>query len=89
MGQGKSASKRGTSSTGAVLLKYLVLNYWIILNWTFIKPRRLNRHNYRRFLEANFTFLLKDVSIILRIRTWFMHDGATAHCSALARENLT
>lgn len=49
---------------------------------------RLNGHNYRQFLEEELPALMEDVPILVRNRLWFMHDGAPAHFSALAREYL-
>lgn len=54
----------------------------------FFLPGRLNGRNYRRFLEDNLPILLEDVPILMRNRMWFMHDGAPAHFSVLAREYL-
>lgn len=51
-------------------------------------PARLNGQNYRRFLEEDLPLLLEDVPLEIRRNLWFMHDGAPAHFSLLAREFL-
>lgn len=54
----------------------------------FFLPRRLNGENYRHFLENDLPVLLEDVPVLIRNRMWFMHDGAPAHFSVLARAYL-
>lgn len=54
----------------------------------YFLPARLNGINYRQFLEHTLPNLLDDVPIFTRHRMWFMHDGAPAHFSLLAREFL-
>ena len=50
---------------------------------------KLNGHNYRQFLEEELPALMENVPILVRNRLWFMHDGAPAHFSVLAREYLS
>lgn len=54
----------------------------------FFLPGRLDGRSYRNFLETELPILLEDVSLLLRNQMWFMHDGAPAHFSVLAREYL-
>lgn len=54
----------------------------------FFLPGRLDGQSYRRFLEDNLPILLEDVPLLLRQQIWFMHDGAPAHFSILARQFL-
>lgn len=51
-------------------------------------PDRLNGQNYRYFLENDLPLLLENVPLEIRHQLWFMHDGAPAHFSLLAREYL-
>lgn len=51
-------------------------------------PGRLTGQSYRHFLENNLPLLLEDIPLMLRREMWFMHDGAPAHFSVLAREYL-
>ncbi|EFN63727.1 hypothetical protein EAG_00069, partial [Camponotus floridanus] len=41
------------------------------------------------FLEESLPELLEDVPLATRNAMWFMHDGAPAHFSRIAREFLT
>lgn len=54
----------------------------------FVLPGRLNGQNYRNFLENDLPNMLEDVPLNFRARIWFMHDGAPAHFSLIAREFL-
>lgn len=51
-------------------------------------PNRLNGADYRQFLEEVLPELLEDVPIQLRQNMYFMHDGAPAHFSLVARHYL-
>lgn len=51
-------------------------------------PDRLNGQNYRNFLENDLPTLLDDVPLETRRDLWFMHDGAPAHFSHVARDYL-
>lgn len=48
-------------------------------------PPRLDGRAYHRFLAHQLPALLDDVPVATRQRMWFMHDGAPAHFSLLAR----
>lgn len=52
-------------------------------------PERLTDEVYRNFLEPTLPQFLDDVPLDTRYAMWFMHDGAPAHFSMLAREFLT
>lgn len=54
----------------------------------FFLPNRLTGQIYRHFLEEELPGLLEDVPLNLRNRMFFMHDGAPAHFSLIAREHL-
>lgn len=54
----------------------------------FFLPGRLTGRSYRHFLQHELPLLLEDVPLLLRHQMWFMHDGAPAHFSILAREYL-
>lgn len=54
----------------------------------FFLPGRLNGQLYLNFLQNELPPLLEDVPLYLRQQHWFMHDGAPAHFSILAREYL-
>lgn len=54
----------------------------------FVLPQRLSGQNYRYFLEEDLPGLLDDVPLDVRQRMWFMHDGAPAHFSLIARDFL-
>lgn len=66
------------------------LNVWggiignVLLGPVFLPPR-LNGATYHRFLAYELPQLLEDIPIALRRRMWFMHDGAPAHFSMIAR----
>lgn len=69
------------------------LNVWVgiigdYLIGPFFLPGRLNGNSYRDFLQHDLPTLLEDVPLFLRQEMWFMHDGAPAHFSILAREHL-
>ena len=51
-------------------------------------PPRLNGDTYRQFLEEILPGLLEDVPLATRNTMWFMHDGAPAHFSLVARNYL-
>lgn len=66
------------------------LNVWggIIGNFLFgpvFLPSRLNGIAYHNFLVHELPQVLEDVPIRTRQRMWFMHDGAPAHFSRIAR----
>lgn len=66
------------------------LNVWggIIGNFLIgpvFLPARLNGAAYHRFLAFQLAQLLENVPIPTRQRMWFMHDGAPAHFSLIAR----
>lgn len=52
-------------------------------------PPRLDSETYHRFLTRTLPPLLEDIPIGVRRRMWFMHDGAPAHFSRLARNWLS
>lgn len=54
----------------------------------FFLPGRLTGHSYRHFLQHELPLLLEDLPLFLRNQMWYMHDGAPAHFSILAREYL-
>lgn len=60
-------------------------------------PFTLNDRNYTQFLEIELSILLQDVyyyitfytiTLTIRTRMWFKHDGAQAHFSRTARKYL-
>lgn len=66
------------------------LNVWggiignFLLGPVFL-PARLNGAAYRRFLAYDLPPLLEEIPIATRQRMWYMHDGAPAHFSLIAR----
>lgn len=54
----------------------------------YILPFRLNGRTYRYFLEHVLPELLEDVSLNVRQRMYFQHDGAPAHFSIAVRNHL-
>lgn len=54
----------------------------------FFLPARLTGDVYRHFLEHDLPTLLEDVPLQLRSTMYFMHDGAPAHFSLVARNYL-
>ncbi|EFN89291.1 hypothetical protein EAI_00035, partial [Harpegnathos saltator] len=48
----------------------------------------LNGQNYVRFLGEELGHLLENVPFIIRQNMWFMHDGALAYFSRVARDHL-
>jgi hypothetical protein len=54
----------------------------------FFLPPTLNGNYYRYFLEFKLPGLLEDVTLDVRRIMFFMHDGAPAHFSLVAREHL-
>lgn len=71
--------------------KQFSLNVWVgiideHLIVPFFLPGRLDGHSYRHFLEHELHLLLEDVPLLLRNRMWYMHNGASAHFSLLARQ---
>lgn len=69
------------------------LNVWVgivgdFLIGPFFLPGRLTGEIYRRFLEEDLPTLLEEVPIQLRQQMLFMHDGAPAHFSLVARQYL-
>jgi len=70
------------------------LNVWVgiigdVLIGPVFLPARLTGEVYRNFLEQTLPPLLEDVPLATRHAMWFMHDGAPAHFSVLARQFLT
>lgn len=69
------------------------INVWaaIIDNYLigpFRLPNRLTGALYRNFLENDLNTLLEDVPLAIIGRMYYMHDGAPAHFSRVAREYL-
>lgn len=69
------------------------LNVWIgiigdHLIGPFFLPGRLNGNFYCNFLQNDLPLLLENIPLQLRQQMWYMHDGAPAHFSILAREHL-
>lgn len=70
------------------------LNVWggmignFLLGPVFLPPR-LDGRNYHHFLVHTLPELLEDIPVNGRRRMWFMHDGAPAHFSHLARDWLS
>lgn len=54
----------------------------------FFLPLRLNGQTYLDFLQEELPTLLEDIPLQLRNEMWFMHDGAPAHFSLVARQFL-
>lgn len=54
----------------------------------FFLPLRLNGETYRHFLENELPPLLDGIPLETRRHIWFMHDGAPAHFSIVARTHL-
>lgn len=70
------------------------LNVWVgivgdCLIGPIFLPERLTGDVYRNFLEQTLPLFLEDVPLAIRHAMWFMHDGAPAHFSLVAREFLT
>lgn len=69
------------------------LNVWIgiignhLIGPHFLPPR-LNGNTYTHFLREELPMLLEDVPLAVRNEMWFMHDGAPAHFSLMARQHL-
>lgn len=63
-----------------------------IINNTLVGPHffenRLNGQMYVEFLRNELNQLLEDVPLNIRCNMWFMHDGAPAHFSRIARQEL-
>lgn len=51
-------------------------------------PERLNGPNYVRFLRRQLPGLLDEIPLLSRLNLIFMHDGAPAHFSRVARRHL-
>lgn len=51
-------------------------------------PHRLNGESYRDFLRHDLPNQLEDTTLARRQGMWFMHDGAPAHFSLVARNEL-
>lgn len=70
------------------------LNVWggivgdCLIGPVFLEPR-LNGQNYHRLLSHTLPPLFEDIPIGIRQRMWFLHDGAPAHFSLLARNWLS
>lgn len=70
------------------------INVWIgivgdcLIGPVFL-PGRLTGEVYRNFLEHTLPGFLEEVPLAIRNAMWFMHDGAPAHFSRVAREFLT
>lgn len=68
-------------------------NVWIgiigdYLIGPYFLPLRLNGNAYQHFLEHELPQLMEDVPVGIRMNSWFMHDGAPAHFSLVARNFL-
>src|SRR5678816_2810305 len=69
------------------------LNVWVgivggpLIGPLFL-PARLTGDVYRQFLEHDLPTLLEDIPLQLRSKMYFMHDGAPAHFSLVARNYL-
>lgn len=70
------------------------LNVWLgivgdcLIGPVFL-PGRLTGEVYRNFLENTLPGFLEDVPLAIRDAMWYMHDGAPAHFSQVARDFLT
>lgn len=69
------------------------LNVWVgiiddYLIGPFFLPARLTGESYTDFLQHHLPILLEDVPLNVRANMWFMHDGAPAHFSVVARQHL-
>lgn len=69
------------------------LNVWVgiienFLIGPFFLPARLTGQVYQEFLENELPVMLEDVPIQLRQQMFFLHDGAPAHFSLVARQYL-
>lgn len=69
------------------------LNVWVGIVGDFligpvILPGTLTAEVYRNFLDDRLPELLEDIPLAMRKVMWFMHDGAPAHFSRVARESL-
>jgi hypothetical protein len=53
-----------------------------------VDPNRLTGRNYKARLENNMPDFLADVPLIIHRELHFMHDGAPAHFSLVARRYL-
>jgi hypothetical protein len=51
-------------------------------------PNKVTGRNYKAFLENNMPDFLADVPLIIHRELHFMHDGAPAHFSLVARKYL-
>nr|CAH7725180.1 unnamed protein product [Callosobruchus chinensis] len=54
----------------------------------YFLPHRLTGEQYQRFLVHVLPELLEEVPLRERCRMWYMHDGAPAHFSLVARQVL-
>lgn len=69
------------------------INVWAVIidNYLigpFRLPNRLTGALYRNFLENDLNTLLEDIPLAIIGRMYYMHDGAPAHFSLVAREYL-
>ena len=69
------------------------VNVWVgiigdYLIGPYFLPRRLNGEAYQQFLQDELPQLLEDVPLVIRNAMVFMHDGAPAHFSRIARQHL-
>ena len=63
----------------------IIGNYFI---GPFFLPGRLDGQSYLNFIQEQLPLLLEDVPIEIRNHIWYMHDGAPAHFSVVARNYL-
>jgi hypothetical protein len=54
-----------------------------------VLPARLTGNDYLQFLREELPVMLEDVSLTVRKKMWFQHDGAPAHYSLRVRQFLT
>ena len=70
------------------------INIWCgIIHNTLLGPHVMPNHltgaNYRDLLVNTLPVLLEEVPLAVHARTWFQHDGAPAHFSHVAMQQLT
>lgn len=73
--------------------QHFSLNVWAgfigdYLIGPFFLPARLTGETYTDFLRHHLPILLDEVPLLVRASMWFMHDGAPAHFSVVARQHL-
>jgi hypothetical protein len=69
-----------------VTMPWTVLGFFVWLMGHDVLPARVSGHDYRNFLWTHWSGLLESLSFGVHLCMWFIHDGASPHCSCVVHD---